>query len=543
MSGTERAWLLGALIALVALLARRAASTRADHAGRWGWSVAATGVAAMLLTTWIWHGLRSPAVINDEAAYLLQAELFARGAWSAASPGPIDAFVQPAVLITPVLAPKMPPGHALLMVPGVWMNLPGLVPVLLTGATAALLMLLAREVAGSGAGMLSVALWLSQAGQMRWRASYFSEMTTGCLWLLGWWALLRWRRSAHFGWLGVLALAAGLGAITRPLTMLAWVLPVAVIVLYDIYRTGRWAQLLGGIVIGSTMLSVMPIQNYAVLGDWRASPLALYTRQYMPFDVVGFGAHSAEPELRLPAKVQEEVRIFESRHASHIVARLPAIFAERARAGWHQVAFGWRIALVPALLWGIVFAGALLRFALGTVALTYAAYLVYAHEPAWTVYYLETTPVLAVTVAAGLIALLTRAIGKPVTANVGVACAACVMLIAAPDFVGTRANVALSQAPLSTFTRAATSAAGARGALVFVPDDSNGPPSLNLVRNVAAPDPSAIITAYLRDDCTTATITARYAGRTVLQWDEITARMRHITPPSLATCPSASLQR
>lgn len=152
--------LLALLLGLV-LVAQRVAWLRAERAdsGTPAWLLpVGAAVVAAAFTIWVWGGLRAPPVVDDEAAYVLQAELFARGRWSLPSPPVAAAFTQPAVLVTPVMTPKMAPGHALLLVPGIWIGLPGLVPVLLTALSAALIAVLARRVASSGVAVLAVAL-------------------------------------------------------------------------------------------------------------------------------------------------------------------------------------------------------------------------------------------------------------------------------------------------------------------------------------------------------------------------------------------------
>src|SRR5260370_11675979 len=103
------------------------------------------GVVTALLTWWVWGSLDQVAVFHDEAAYLLQAKIFASGRWAAPARPLPEFFEQFHVLVTPVFASKYWPGHSLLMVPGVWLGLPGLVPVLLSGLTGALCFGLARR--------------------------------------------------------------------------------------------------------------------------------------------------------------------------------------------------------------------------------------------------------------------------------------------------------------------------------------------------------------------------------------------------------------
>ena len=74
-----------------------------------------------------WGTFRALPLVHDEAAYILQARLFAAGKWADSAPIP-EFFEQPHVLVTPRLAEKYTPGNALLLTPGIWFDRPGLMP-------------------------------------------------------------------------------------------------------------------------------------------------------------------------------------------------------------------------------------------------------------------------------------------------------------------------------------------------------------------------------------------------------------------------------
>ena len=107
----------------------------------------AFGAAGAAFLAWVWGSLAEPPFIHDEAAYLLQADIFAAGRLSAPAPPLPEFFEQYHVLVTPRLAPKYPPAHALMLVPGMWLGLPGLMPVALHGLAGAMLFALARRLA------------------------------------------------------------------------------------------------------------------------------------------------------------------------------------------------------------------------------------------------------------------------------------------------------------------------------------------------------------------------------------------------------------
>jgi hypothetical protein len=520
--------LVAALLALIlgvrlVPVGRSGAFTRPELSAPW--MPLAAGCIVAAIVTWIWGGLRAPPVIDDEAAYLLQAALFARARWTAPSPDIVGAFTQPAVLLTPALAPKMPPGHAILLVPGVLMGLPGLMPMVLLGCTAALLMLLARRFHGVGVATLAVSLWLTQGAQSRWRASYMSETTTAFLWLGGWWCLLRWRDSRRVAWLLALAAMTGWGAITRPLTMLMFALPVGVVVIRDVVRLRLWKQLALGLAVGVVPLLLLPLQNAAVTGNWRQSPLALYTRQYMPFDKFGFGLDSTPPELSLPPELQQGFAGIRARHREHVPAALPGILGRRLEIEGTTSFGAWRKFLVIPAVVGVVLLGASGWFALFTGLLLYLGYLGYAHELHWTIYYLEATPVVALAIALGLHQLLALAVGKKARSGVvDMLAALVIVLVALPELSHARRFREAGQQPYRAFA-SRVSALGNRGTLVFLRYGPDHDPGVSLLRNVADPQHAACITAYDLGGASNARVAAGFPDRSQYLWDEATQRL------------------
>jgi hypothetical protein len=482
------------------------------------------GLCTSLLTAWILGGLRAPAVVHDEAAYLLQAAMLARGRWSLPASPEFAAFSQAHVLVTPVVAAKYPIGQAIALVPGMWFGLPGLMPVILAGVAAAFIVVLARRIWNANVAMLAVALWLTQAGQWRWRASYFSESTTLVLWLAGWWFLLRWREERQTRWLVALAAATGLGAVTRPLTMLAFAIPVGVVVLRDVARTRHWRSLGGAIVTGTVVLMLLPLQNIAVLGTWRQSPLALYTRQYLPFDRVGFGADTTSPLLPLAPDMQAAMRGFVDRHQAYQPAAVPAALGDRLGHALGTAFSGWRITLAIAAICGLFWIGAAGWFAVASMLALYVAYLAYVHEGSWTLYYYETTPVLALVIAVGLERLLRIAVGGAGRGRwLPCIVAAGIILADSGSLAATRRFRAADQSPFRRLQLAADSV-GSRS-LIFIRYGADHDPQVALVRNVADPVHATFVTAYDRGPAANARVVALFPDRVPLVWDDAAHRL------------------
>jgi hypothetical protein len=82
------------------------------------WAPVVAGIVTVLFVRIVWGSFHEPGVVHDERAYLLQAEIFAGGHWTAPSPPLAAFFEQMHVFIEPAVFAKYPPAHALTLVPG-----------------------------------------------------------------------------------------------------------------------------------------------------------------------------------------------------------------------------------------------------------------------------------------------------------------------------------------------------------------------------------------------------------------------------------------
>ncbi len=207
--------------------------------------------------------------MHDERAYLLQAEIFARGHWTAPSPPLAAFFEQVHVFIEPAVFAKYPPAHALTLVPGIWLGLPGLMPALMTGICGALVFSLARRLANEWTALLTWWLWTTAWPTLLWSASYLSETTSAAMWLIAVWATIRWLDSGRSVHLLSVAAALGWGFEARPLTIATLALPLAFVILRRVRATGRWRVLGAPVAVGVAILALGPLWNHA-----DARPLA-----------------------------------------------------------------------------------------------------------------------------------------------------------------------------------------------------------------------------------------------------------------------------
>lgn len=359
------------------------------------------GLISALIMAWIWKGSHFIPNIADESAYVLQAQIFAKGAWTLpAAPVP-EFFEQMHVFVTPFLASKYFPGESLLLVPGVLVGFPPLVPLLLIFGSGSLIVALGRRITSGWVALLAWAVWTTARADLRFLPSYFSETTTVFLWLLGWWALYDWHIRPRRRTLILLAACIAWAMITRPLTGLVFAVPAVAVAVWSARRKGLLAELKYAVLVGAAVLLIVPLWSRFTTGRWTQTPQSLYTRTYIPWDRIGFGLDST-PRLRaLPPDQQFEIDGFTALHRNHTLASLPHDAMMRL-AGLHSDVFtGWRAGLAGYFLLGLISLPSAVMIGGITAALLFLAYLAYAHPGFWTIYYLEALPVIAMITVLG----------------------------------------------------------------------------------------------------------------------------------------------
>lgn len=361
----------------------------------------AAAVISMVVVWYVWDAGSPIAKVHDETSYLLQADIFASGRWTAPSPPIPDFFEQPHVQVVPAVASKYPPGHALVLTPGALVGFPALVPLLLTGITAWLIVVLAARLSNPWVALVTWLVWLTAPIVLRFQPSYFSELTTAPLVLFSWWALREWREGRRARWLWWMALAIGWGAITRPLTMLAFAIPIGVVVMRDTVRLRLWRDFGVAFAIGLAVLSLLPLWSAKTTGDWRVSPIELYRKDYLPFDKIGFTPDTTPPRRTVSPVLRTTYDYFRLARTQQSLDALPHIVADRAINLASALFQGARLPLALLALAGLLAMTPPLAFGLGSSLVLLLVHLPYAHWAPWTVYYLELTPVVAFLVAMG----------------------------------------------------------------------------------------------------------------------------------------------
>ena len=393
--------------ALVALFERgrlssRLGAVRAALESRW--TPLMLGVAFGGATWWTWGQLHPAGLLHDELAYVLQAKLFSHLRWTAPAPPMPEFFAQPHVLNDPLVASKYPPGHSLLLALGDLVGLPALTVAALAALRAGLAFALARRLT-NGAVALGTWVLLFHGQSLYFGASFFSETTTGAMLLLAWWALLRWHGEGGARWIALVALAVGWCAITRPYSAALFALPVAFVVLRSLAGTRRWRELGLALAVGTAVVSVLPLWSARTTGDWRVSPVAVYMRDYMPFDRPHFGYDATPPRRTPPPDLAYVNASLDSVQRAHTLDAVPAIAHERwgflAAQSWWMPVPETGLALV-----GLVAGPAAALVGAATALLLFAGYLAHPTWPSWTIYYFEIAPVLAFYAVCGFAAVL-----------------------------------------------------------------------------------------------------------------------------------------
>ena len=200
----------------------------------------------------------------------------------------------------------------------------------------------------------------------------------------------------------LVAFFVGWMAVTRPLTAVAYAIPIAIVVIADTIRQRRWTDFALAFAVGSVVLSIYPLWSARTTGNWRLTPIVLYRRDYMEYDKAGFGVDTTPPRRGETPVLKQINDYFLSAHREHTVRRLPGIAASRVAS--LTVAFfqGWRVPLLLFALVGLLAMTTPLRFAMVGVLSNFVAYLTYAHFPPWTLYYLESAPAVSALTAVGL---------------------------------------------------------------------------------------------------------------------------------------------
>ncbi len=444
-----------------------------------------SGAVTAFLVAYVWGGVRQLPVIHDEAAYLLQAQVFAAGHWTVPSPPLPEFFEQLYVFNTPAVASKYWPAQSLLMAPGAWAGVPGAIPIALWGISGALVFIVAIRIVGVWPGAVVWLLWATGPNALEYRASYFAQSTTVCCWMVTLVCLDDWLRTRRCRAAIIGALALGVGACARPLTMLALVVPAAIVVAVTDRKAGQSRCLAGAALALAATLTLIPLWSWNTMGRLDTTPYSLYTERYFPFDRPGWRFDARPPQAPLPPDMAKYSRDLGGYFAAHRLDRLPSIALERLTQILGQSFPGWRLVLIPLALIGALTARKFNtpeRVIFGSAGLLFLLYLNFAHPPLWISYYLEAQFALYLAVGLAVSRLPARVLGLV---------AIVVAILAVTDVAAARRHrldwQQRADGPASVFRTIP-----AKRAIVFVRFGGNWNLAVSLVRNEVAPDATPV---------------------------------------------------
>ena len=361
------------------------------------------GAATAVVVAFVWPDLNAPGAYHDERAYVVQARLLASFSWTAPTPPVPMAWEMAHMFVEPRVFAKYPPGHAIALVPGVWLGMTALMPVLLTGATAALFVRLVRRLSNGATALLAWAIWTSGATMLFWHASYFSQTTTAMFWLVALNALVEWKPGEENWTLAIVVGCAAWIGITRPVTGIALGIPIGATVALRAWRHRTIAGWRRAAVVGVTICAMIPYWNWTTTGHVRELPYSTYSRVYFPFDMPGFTRDESPPLRQLTPDLEALARAARAQYRDHTPESMPGKFVARL---WSVVnsslgMAGGFLSLVGVI--GLLVLGpARAAFVFTSFVFVVAGYLLIPQSTMWRIYYLEIFVVAPALVAMGL---------------------------------------------------------------------------------------------------------------------------------------------
>lgn len=256
------------------------------------------------------------AHIEDEMAYVWQAQAIAGGRLTLPSPPYPKSFLVPFVIdYQGQRFGKYPLGWPATLALGEYFGVRFLVNPLLAGFGVWLTYLLGKRLFGETVGLLAALLTLTSPFFLLNSGSLLSHplgLVLSAMFALAWLEAFCQRDPPH-PWLATLAAAASLGllALSRPLTAVSIALPFGLHGVYLLFRGDQGARrrliILGLIVLA--LLSLHFLWQYAVTGDPLLNPYTLW----WPYDKIGFGpghGHSEQGHTLYQAWINTRYSIY-----------------------------------------------------------------------------------------------------------------------------------------------------------------------------------------------------------------------------------------
>jgi len=258
------AWLLGLPVAPESLLRKTERGIRplAERIG-----VLGPALLAVLLTWVSWSVFRHRPLLVDSIAQLFQAKIFASGRFTAPAPADPSFFVtQNMVLHSGRWYAQYPPGQAALLVPGLLLGAPWLVPIVLSLVSAVALHAFARRAYDAATARVTVILLVLCPFFLFMGASFMNHVPTLAFLSVFLWLFARWDAEGRALDLAGAGAALGAAFLCRPFTIAAVAAPFALFGLASAHRNRRTADLAAGAAGFLVLAGVYPLYDLVTTG-------------------------------------------------------------------------------------------------------------------------------------------------------------------------------------------------------------------------------------------------------------------------------------
>ncbi|MEP6863883.1 MAG: glycosyltransferase family 39 protein [Deltaproteobacteria bacterium] len=261
-------------------------------------TVAVLSVAiAVAISLFVSYALiRGACIIDDEYAYLFQADLFAHG--KIGLPTPPDALMNPMIIRAPLWTSGYPPGQSLVLAPSVWLHAQHAVLPILAGVFVVAVWSFARDMFGPRHGALAALLAGMSPFVWAIHGTVMAFGTTAVCLAVFLAAIGRAEKTGRPRWMLLAGLAIGLAFITRPYDALAFSFPFAVRLLWEARR--QPARLVWCVVGFVAVAWLLLAHDYLVTGSVFDMP---YNSPQRPSFNIGFYTHAMpfSPHIHTPA--------------------------------------------------------------------------------------------------------------------------------------------------------------------------------------------------------------------------------------------------
>jgi hypothetical protein len=226
----------------------------------------------------------------DTASYLFQARLFAEGRLAAEAPPAYGFSPSPHInILYGKWYSKYPFGNALMLMFGVFVGAPWLIPALASGGSLLVLYYLARDVFGERVALIAVVAGLISPATLGMGSTWFSEPVSRFFLALYLFGLLRALEGRHIGYALLSGFALGYAFNTRPMPTVAFGVGGALLALYSLVRgmgRRRWTRAMGAFLLPfSAMMGLAIAWNAYFTGN----PFRFTHNAAQRHDILGFG--------------------------------------------------------------------------------------------------------------------------------------------------------------------------------------------------------------------------------------------------------------